>query len=105
MGRKVSFEEKCEIVQWVLDHDNDYQGSTIQFNISYQRVYSWGRKYNQAANSWEDLKDNHGHRKPQKALEKMTKKEQLEAKFKRLKKINQEMELEIALTKNQSKYA
>ena len=46
MGRKVSFEEKCEIVQWVLDHDNDYQGSTIQFNISYQRVYSWGRKYN-----------------------------------------------------------
>ena len=46
MGRKVSFEEKCKIVQWVLDHDNDYQGSTIQFNVSYQRVYSWGRKYN-----------------------------------------------------------
>nr|MCG4642208.1 hypothetical protein [Bifidobacterium bifidum] len=26
MGRKVNFEEKCKIVQWVLDHDNDYQG-------------------------------------------------------------------------------
>lgn len=40
MGRKVNFEEKCKIVQWVLDHDNDYQGATIQFNVSYQRVYS-----------------------------------------------------------------
>ena len=67
MGRKVSFEEKCKIVQWVLDHDNDYQGATNQFNVSYQRVYSWVRKYHAAADSWEALKDNRGHRKPQKA--------------------------------------
>ena len=60
MGRKVSFEEKCKIVQWVLDHDNDYQGATIQFNVSYQRVYSWVHKYHEAADSWEALKDNRG---------------------------------------------
>jgi len=99
MGRKVSFEEKCKIVQWVLDHDNDYQGATIQFNVSYRRVYSWVRKYHEAADSWEALKDNRGHRKPQKALEEMTEKEQLEAEIKRLKKINREMELEIAFAK------
>lgn len=99
MGRKVSFEEKCKIVQWVLDHDNDYQGATIQFNVSYQRVYSWVRKYHEAADSWETLKDNRGHRKPQKALEEMTEKERLEAEIKRLKKINREMELEIAFAK------
>ena len=99
MGRKVSFEEKCKIVQWVLDHDNDYQGATIQFNVSYQRVYSWIRKYHEAADSWEALKDNLGHRKPQKALEEMTEKERLEAEIKRLKKINREMELEIAFAK------
>ncbi|MEK1482377.1 helix-turn-helix domain-containing protein [Limosilactobacillus fermentum] len=99
MGRKVSFEEKCKIVQWVLDHDNDYQGATIQFNVSYQRVYSWVHKYHEAADSWEALKDNRGHRKPQKALEEMTEKEQLEAEIKRLKKINREMELEIAFAK------
>ena len=99
MGRKVSFEEKCKIVQWVLDHDNDYQGATIQFNVSYQRVYSWVRKYHEAADSWEALKDNRGHRKPQKALEEMTEKERLEAEIKRLKKINREMELEIAFAK------
>ena len=99
MGRKVSFEEKCKIVQWVLDHDNDYQGATIQFNVSYQRVYSWVHKYNEAADSWEALKDNRGHRKPQKALEEMTEKERLEAEIKRLKKINREMELEIAFAK------
>lgn len=99
MGRKVSFEEKCKIVQWVLDHDNDYQGATIQFNVSYQRVYSWVHKYHEAADSWEALKDNSGHRKPQKALEEMTEKERLEAEIKRLKKINREMELEIAFAK------
>ena len=99
MGRKVSFEEKCKIVQWVLDHDNDYKGATIQFNVSYQRVYSWVHKYHEAADSWEALKDNRGHRKPQKALEEMTEKERLEAEIKRLKKINREMELEIAFAK------
>ncbi|WP_261622686.1 helix-turn-helix domain-containing protein [Limosilactobacillus fermentum] len=99
MGRKVSFEEKCKIVQWVLDHDNNYQGATIQFNVSYQRVYSWVHKYHEAADSWEALKDNRGHRKPQKALEEMTEKERLEAEIKRLKKINREMELEIAFAK------
>ena len=99
MGRKVSFEEKCKIVQWVLDHDNDYQGATIQFNVSYQRVYSWVHKYHEAADSWEALKDNRGHRKPQKDLEEMTEKERLEAEIKRLKKINLEMELEIAFAK------
>lgn len=99
MGRKVSFEEKCKIVQWVLDHDNDYQGATIQFNVSYQRVYSWVHKYHEAADSWEALKDNRGHRKPQKALEEMTEKERLEAEIKRLNKINREMELEIAFAK------
>ncbi|MEK1295495.1 helix-turn-helix domain-containing protein, partial [Limosilactobacillus fermentum] len=92
VGRKVSFEEKCKIVQWVLDHDNDYQGATIQFNVSYQRVYSWVHKYHEAADSWEALKDNRGHRKSQKALEEMTEKERLEAEIKRLKKINREME-------------
>ena len=99
MGRKVGFEEKCKIVKWVLDHDNDYQGATIQFNVSYQRVYSWVRKYHEAADSWEALKDNRGHRKPKKALEEMTEKERLEAEIKRLKKINREMELEIAFAK------
>lgn len=99
VGRKVSFEEKCKIVQWVLDHDNDYQGATIQFNVSYQRVYSWVHKYHEAADSWEALKDNRGHRKSQKALEEMTEKERLEAEIKRLKKINREMELEIAFAK------
>ncbi|MCE0561291.1 helix-turn-helix domain containing protein [Limosilactobacillus fermentum] len=99
MGRKVSFEEKCKIVQWVLDHDNDYQGATIQFNVSYQRVYSWVHKYHEAADSWEALKDNRGHRKPQEALEEMTEKERLEAEIKRLNKINREMELEIAFAK------
>lgn len=48
MGRKVDFEEKKQIVQWVLDHGRDYQAAAKQFDVSYQRVYAWVRKYLQA---------------------------------------------------------
>ena len=62
MGRKVSFDEKKQIVQWLLDHDNNYQAAADKYNVSYQRVYSWVRKY-QKSKDWQALKDNRGRNK------------------------------------------
>ena len=56
MGRKVNFEEKCKIVQWVLTMTMTTKGATIQFNVSYQACLPWVRKYHEAADSWEALK-------------------------------------------------
>ena len=55
MGRKVTFDEKKSIVQWTIDHDNNYKAAAEKYNVSYQRVYSWVRKY-QENNDWAALR-------------------------------------------------
>ncbi|WP_288659454.1 helix-turn-helix domain-containing protein, partial [uncultured Limosilactobacillus sp.] len=45
MGRKVSFDEKKQIVQWTINHQNNYKEAASKYDVSYQRVYSWVRKY------------------------------------------------------------
>ena len=62
MGRKVTFDEKKVIVQWTIDNQNNYQAAAEKFNVSYQRVYSWVRKY-QRTYDWESLRDNRGRNK------------------------------------------
>ena len=76
MGRKVTFDEKKSIVQWTIDHDNNYKAAAEKYNVSYQRVYSWVRKY-QENNDWAALKDNRGRNKgkePTNELERLRKK-------------------------------
>ena len=62
VGRKVTFEEKRKITQWTIDHEYNYQAAAEKFNVSYQRVYSWVRKY-QRTHDWESLQDNRGRHK------------------------------------------
>lgn len=62
VGRKVTFEEKRQITQWTIDHEYNYQAAAEKFNVSYQRVYSWVRKY-QRTHDWESLQDNRDRHK------------------------------------------
>ncbi|MGU9974046.1 helix-turn-helix domain-containing protein, partial [Limosilactobacillus fermentum] len=48
MGRKVSYDEKIEIVKWVLKHNHDYKQAAQKFDITYSRAYAWTQKYEQA---------------------------------------------------------
>ena len=44
-GRKTTQEERVEIVAFCIEHGKDY-GLTIEtYNISYQQIYSWVKKY------------------------------------------------------------
>ena len=87
MGRKVSFDEKKQIVQWTINHQNNYKEAASKYDISYQRVYSWVRKYLHDHN-WEVLKDNRGRNKekePTNELERLRKRvRELEAFAKKL---------------------
>ena len=98
MGRKVDFEEKKQIVQWVLDHGRNYQAAAKKFDVSYQRVYAWVRKYLQAGD-WDALIDNRGKRKAPIAPAEMTELERLKAENEALRQKNHRMELEIAFAK------
>ncbi len=44
-GRKTTFEERIEIVNFTLAHEKDYQRDVEKYGVSYQQVYSWVRKF------------------------------------------------------------
>lgn len=43
-GRKTTFEERVEIVNFTIAHEKDYQAAMEKYGVSYQQVYSWVRE-------------------------------------------------------------
>ena len=65
-GRKTTKEERAEIVAFCMEHGKDY-GLTVQtYQVSYQQVYSWVKKYEQKGA--EGLVDRRGKTKPEREL-------------------------------------
>ena len=93
-GRKTTQEERAEIVAFCIEHNKDY-GLTIEtYNVSYQQIYAWVRKYEEGG--VEKLKDNRGRTKP---VEEMTEVEKLKAEMKILEAKNRQLEIENAFIK------
>lgn len=46
-SRKTTFEERLEIVNYVLANDNDYKGAADKYSVPYANVYNWVKKYNE----------------------------------------------------------
>ena len=44
-SRKTTLEEKIEIVEYVLAHNNDYKSAADKYNVPYSNVYNWVKKY------------------------------------------------------------
>lgn len=59
--RKISVEERLEVVQYCIDHDLDYIGSAAKYELTYSQVYSWVKKYK--AEGKTGLSDRRGRRK------------------------------------------
>ena len=59
--RKTTLEERKEIVDYCISHNNDYKGTASRFDVSYSQVYSWVKKYQE--NGEAGLEDKRGHRK------------------------------------------
>ncbi|MFC6165794.1 MULTISPECIES: helix-turn-helix domain-containing protein [Lactiplantibacillus] len=47
-GRRASYEERLEIVNYTLAHENNYQQAADKYNVSYPQVYTWVRKFRQS---------------------------------------------------------
>jgi len=60
-GRKTTFEERIEIVDYCLKHQKNYQLAANTYGVSYQQVYQWTKKFE--ANSEEGLRDRRGRTK------------------------------------------
>lgn len=60
-GRKTTFEERVEIVQYCIAHDRNYAQTAEQYHVSYQQARNYIVKYE--AGGVEALRDNRGKRK------------------------------------------
>ncbi len=93
-GRKTTFEERIEIVQYTLANQLDYQKSMKKYDVSYQQVYAWVRKY-QSGNE-EALRDRRGHSRSE---EELNETERLKLRIKELEARNEYLEMENAFEK------
>ena len=59
--RKTTIEERKEIVKYCIEHNRDYKGTASNYDVSYNQVYSWVKKYD--VNGDEGLTDKRGHHK------------------------------------------
>lgn len=94
-GRKTTFEERVEIVNFTIAHDKDYQAAIETFGVSYQQVYSWVRKFEKEGS--QGLLDRRG--KGLESKENLTETEALQLKIKQLEERNRYLEMENGLLK------
>ena len=93
-GRKTSYEERVEIVQYCIEQQNNYVETAQKYHVSYQQVYSWTTKFE--TQGVEALQDRRGKRK---SLEKMSELEKLKAENKLLEAKNKSKQMEIDFLK------
>lgn len=86
---KTTLQERIEIVQCVLEHDNDYQAAMKKYGVSYQQVYTWTKKY--MTLGVKGLRDRRGRHRP---VEELTELDRLRLENKRLRHRNEFLEME-----------
>lgn len=94
-GRKTTFQERIEIAQYTIANEYNYQEAAEKYQVSYQQVYSWVRKYKKDGE--ESLHDRRG--KPLESKPNLTDEEKLQLRIKELEHRNQYLEAENGLLK------
>lgn len=93
-GRKTTFEERVEIVQYCIKHNHNYTKTAEKFSISYQQARNYTVKYEEKG--VEGLQDRRGKRKSQ---DEMNELEKLRAEVKILRAEKKRAEMEISFLK------
>ena len=93
-GRKTTFEERVEIVQYCIKHSHNYSETAKKFHISYQQARSYTIRYEE--NGVDGLQDKRGKRK---SPEEMTEVEKLRAEVRLLRAEKRRAEIEISFLK------
>jgi transposase-like protein len=94
-ARKTTQEERVKIAKECLEAGKDYGAMALKYNVSYQQVYTWVKKYGELGEA--GLEDRRGQRAAQQ--EPRTKEEELQAEIARLKHENYMLKMERDLLK------
>ena len=92
--RKTTIEERREIVAYCMEHNCDYQGTAALYGVSYNQVYSWVKKYEEAGE--EGLTDKRGRHKTDDEVDEL---ERLRRENLRLKRQLKEKDMVVELLK------
>ena len=93
-GRKTSFDERVEIVQYCIANDHNYAETAARYGVSYQQARSYTIKYE--AGGIDALRDRRGRSKP---LEEMSELERLRAENRILRAEKERAEMEASFLK------
>lgn len=93
-GRKTTYEERITIVQYCIENQNNYTETADKFQVSYQQVYTWMKKYEELG--IDGLLDLRGRTKP---VEEMNELERLRMENRLLKAQNKRQEMEMNFLK------
>lgn len=93
-GRKTTFDERIEIVEYCIAHDKDYTETAEKYGVSYQQARSYTIKYE--TSGVEALKDGRGRRKSE---DEMTELEKLRAENRILRAQKKQAEMEASFLK------
>jgi transposase-like protein len=93
-GRKTTLEERISIVEYCIQHENDYATTAMKCEVSYQQVYSWVQRYNKSGPN--GLLDNRGKAK---APEELSELDQLRIENRMLKAGEKQQRMEIDFLK------
>ena len=90
--RKVTKEERIEIVKYCMEHNLDYSGTCKVFDVTYSNVFNWVRKYREKGE--DGLSDRRGRRKKDEELDELgLLKKQLREKERELERTHLEIRL------------
>ena len=93
-GRKTTFDERVEIVQYCIAHDHNYTETAAEYSVSYQQARSYTVKYE--IGGIDALQDRRGRTKP---MEEMSELEKLRAENRILRAEKERAEMEASFLK------
>jgi transposase len=88
-GRKTTWEERIKIVGYCLDNGKNIQKAADIYEVSYQQVYQWVKKYEMGG--YESLRDKRGRNKVESEL---LPEEKIKLEMKRLERENERLRAE-----------
>lgn len=88
-GRKTTWNERVQIVLDCLENGKDFQRTAEDYEVSYQQVYQWVKKYEDGGD--EVLKDKRGRKKEEAEL---TPEEKIQLQIKKLERENERLRAE-----------
>jgi transposase-like protein len=96
-SRKVSYEERIEIVNYCIANNYDYKGTADKYNVPYSQVYTWVKKVKE--NGYGSLELKKKGPKPKYLVKPQTNEELLQLEIERLRREKERLELEVEVLK------